>query len=500
MKERFVILLVIRMLYMDYLKNGTVNNSELLKDTIEMIETSLNADKMLGANKENNMVLLHYCKDMLAQTSLDRDILIQKLEVTINDVDLVGKVIKCFDKPEDPSATAKSLYFEIEAYTVDKVVEKLLNTASFTFSRRRDTIVDKKEFMNDISRTLEKYSRANSGANSAIVNRVDLGDREAVKDVYNSIANSYEEGDLLLTGWQYLNDLTAGGLRRGEFVTIASLQHKYKSGLSVSLFIQLAQFNKPILKDETKKATMVLFSLEDDVKNVFEFIFRYLKKDLEGISVDLGDFTIDEITDYVHGMFAKTGWILKIMRVDPTKWSYRGFMDEIEELERTGHEIVTCLVDYLGLVPTTGCLKDGPMGTDLRDMFRRIRNFLNAGRKMLFITPHQLSVGAKNLIRNGVSDIDFVKEVEGKGYYAGSGQLDQEIDLELYGHVAKVNGVSYLTIQRGKHRLPTTVSEEKKFFLLKFPENSPIPGDLHRVNTGLRKLEGTGDSLEDMMF
>lgn len=56
------------------------------------------------------------------------------------------------------------------------------------------------------------------------------------------------------------------------------------------------------------------------------------------------------------------------------------------------------------------------------------------------------------LIRNGM-DEQFVAEIKNKGYYDGCRTLDQEVDMELYIHIVKVDGRSYLTLQRGKHRV-----------------------------------------------
>ena len=139
------------------------------------------------------------------------------------------------------------------------------------------------------------------------------------------------------------------------------------------------------------------------------------------------------------------------------------------------------------MIPTTGCIKDGPMGTDLRDLFRRVRNYMSS-KHILTITPHQLSSDSKRLIRNGVPDVEFVKEINGKGYYSSSTQLDQEIDLELYVHIATLNRKKYLTVQRGKHRLPTTISEDEMFFLLPFPKKGPIKHDVNGPKISMRSL------------
>lgn len=101
-------------------------------------------------------------------------------------------------------------------------------------------------------------------------------------------------------------------------------------------------------------------------------------------------------------------------------------------------------------------------------------------KNILLISCHQLSTEAKQLIRNGVPGIDFVKEIANKGYYEGSKQLDQVVDLELHQHIAKIsNNKFYLTVQRGKRRYPEIIPEDKKYFMLPFPEKIPcIPPNI----------------------
>jgi len=90
--------------------------------------------------------------------------------------------------------------------------------------------------------------------------------------------------------------------------------------------------------------------------------------------------------------------------------------------------------------------------TDLRERSIGTTAQVDNKRKITFITPHQLSTDAKQLIRDGKEAGNFVKDIAGKGYYAGSKQIDQEVDIEIYIHIVHFNGRSYLTVQRGKHR------------------------------------------------
>ena len=116
------------------------------------------------------------------------------------------------------------------------------------------------------------------------------------------------------------------------------------------------------------------------------------------------------------------------------------------------------------------------------------------------MSPHQLSSDAKQLVREGRSD--FVKQLPGKGYYDGCKRLDQEIDLEIHFHIEHLNGESFLTAQRGKHRWPTVIPEKDKHLVLKFTDKGCIMEDIGKPEASLRKVGGgpIGSSEETPFF
>jgi len=69
--------------------------------------------------------------------------------------------------------------------------------------------------------------------------------------------------------------------------------------------------------------------------------------------------------------------------------------------------------------------------------------------------------------------------VAGKGYYDGCKRLGQEPDLEMFIHIVTVNGISYLTVQRGKHRY-TVTPQKDQYFVLPFKDIGTIPWDVDK--------------------
>lgn len=102
----------------------------------------------------------------------------------------------------------------------------------------------------------------------------------------------------------------------------------------------------------------------------------------------------------------------------------------------------------------------------------------------------------KILVRNGVQETEFVKEIANKGYTEGSRQLDQVVDLELYLHKAKINRRWHLCVQRGKHRGQEIISEDDLYFVLPFPNQAPIKEDVNDNNTET----SNGENLEEEIF
>lgn len=125
---------------------------------------------------------------------------------------------------------------------------------------------------------------------------------------------------------------------------------------------------------------------------------------------------------------------------------------------------------------------------------------MDTKRAIALITPHQLSTDAKQLFRDGKC-VDFVKELPGKGYYAGSKQLDQEVDIEMFLNIEKFSNQYWLTIQRGKHRITGMTAPEDLYCAYKFTPFGGIPDDVDLPDQSRRKIgAGPVGSSEEKPF
>jgi hypothetical protein len=377
----------------------------------------------------------------------------------------------------------------LQNYFREEKVKEILHKAGVAVKFNRESITDMKQFVAEVCAELEPYQQDAVTKDPAIVSHVSFSNLDSMTEVFKDIQQESNGNSILRTGWQGINRMLRGGFRRGEQVVIGALQHKYKTGFTLSIFKHLALYNVPEMIDPAKKPLLLRISFEDDINNNMRFLYTSLKENETGIAVtdkELEQSSPEEIAAYVKEKMGVNGYHIEMLRVDPTKWSYMDICNKIIEYEADGYEIHALILDYLYMVPTTGC-SQGPAGHDVRDMFRRMRNFTNP-RKITCITPHQLSTEAKQLVRDG--KMDFVKEIANKGYYAGSRQIDQEVDLELYIHIEIVNGQSWLTVQRGKHRIVGQTPLIDQYCVLPFQPVGGILDDINGPDSTRRKVGG----------
>lgn len=317
-----------------------------------------------------------------------------------------------------------------------------------------------------------------------MINELNIEDHEAIESyLVQAMTETSEEGIMTL-GHQAINRMTGyhNGLRRGETVVLGALQHNYKTGMVLTWFCQLALYNKPFMRDETKRPMLVLISTENDTHMNIMWLYQHLKENETQEAVDMRAINPAEAAKYVSERLHATGYNIRMYRMDPSTTTFQSYVDLITRLEAEGFEIHAVVVDYLNMFNKQGMIQ-GASGYESRDLWRRMRNF-NGPRGTIFISPHQLSPDAKRLVRTDVED--FLKIIANKGYWDGCTTIDQEVDLEIYIHIVKVNGKSYLTVQRGKHRGVNNTPERHLSTVLPFKEVGNIPDDIHGKDISMR--------------
>ena len=481
------------LLYRESLVNdNTENSSELIRTVLENIKLS---EVNIGVNNERDIMValkttvLEMCNNP-ADFEYEKTDILQRLKLNTGDDEKLYESLAQGIEPDLSESSLKRTIINmrkaINNHFREQKIEEILTKASTQFKFSREKIKNINQFVAETCGQLEPYQLDAITKDPAIVSDVDIGDETSTNNVFKEIKDVDNGSGILRTGYQGLNRLMQGGLRRGEAILLSALQHNNKTGFSLNIFKQVALYNVPYMIDPTKKPLLLRISFEDDITTNFKFLYQSLKENETGEKVITSNVTEEEMGAYIREKLQVNGFHIKLMRVDPTQWTYRHICNKILELEAEGYEIHLLMLDYLAMVPTTGC-SIGPMGSDVRDMFRRMRNFCNP-KKITLFTPHQLSTEAKQLIRDGRQD--FVKDIANKGYYDRCKTIDQEVDLEIYIHIEKVNNKSYLTVQRGKHRGVGIIPDTQKYFVLPFYDVGGLLDDVLGADTTLRKPGG----------
>lgn len=484
MDNKILLQKMIALLYREsQIANLEENSSELIKTALCTVKqnksipdigyerTKLDGLKSLVLEMIENPVHYTYDQDVLLSTLkviCDED---EKLYESLHD--LISKPLTDGGLKTSVLNLQKSIQ---NAYKTQSISD-ILSKADYEFKFKRDTI-NVNEFLSGLQGQLEALQLSSTSKDPAIMGRVSFSDRTSVVQAFTEAEDMVNGDGILKLGYKCLNIMYQGGLRRGQFMQVSALKFNYKTGFTLGIFKQVALYNKPHMLDQEKKPLLLYLLFEDELPNRTQFLYESLKFTETREPVDMTNVSKEEMSDYVMDRLKINGYHVEMIRVNPSLWTYRNILSTVIEFESQGYEIHLLAIDYLALLPTTGCVTSGPMGTDKRDMFSRVRNFC-AAKKIAVITPHQLSSEAGGLLRGGLPEHSFVKEVANRDFYEGSKQLSQGFDLGTVIHVFQHDGEYYLSMHREKHRGVAILPDKDKFFMMKFPPKSPIPDDIN---------------------
>jgi hypothetical protein len=505
MDQRLVLVQSITLLYREStLVDKESNSADLVRNVLSNIKLpevalSINPERQVLMNLRDSVQAM--CDNPL-DTVYDKTALLQRLRVNCSDDEkLYEAFVQGIGEELGEAATKRAILGLRQSinqmFRENEIVERF-HKYSAKLKFNRESILDIRQFVNEFETELEPYKLEPSRKDPAVVGSVDLGDDAQLTTVLTEVQEQNNDISILKTGWQGLNRMTQGGFRRGEAICLAALQHNYKTGSGLTLFKQIALYNQPHMLNPAKKPLLLRISFEDALPLNIQFLYQNIFQNKYGVIPNIRKIKIAEMAEFIKQEMSVNGYHVKFMRVNPSGWTYRDIQNTVISLEAEGYELHVLELDYLAMIPTTGCTQ-GASGDDIRDLWRRMRNFCSS-KGITLISPHQLSSEAKQLIRDNRAD--FVKQIANKGYYDGCKRLDQELDLELYFHIEKLNDETYLTIQRGKHRLPSVIEERYKYMVLKFTEKGCILDDLGRRDSTLRKVGGgpIGSSEETPFF
>lgn len=481
------------------------NSSDLIRTVLDEVKVS---DFSIGLSFEKDIIIaikhiiLSMCDNPIGH-QYDKTDLLQSIQIATGNDEKYFEIIKQNIDNELSESQIKKLITNIRksitTHFKEQKISDILSLSSQKFKFERHKIKNVNDYITEIITSLESLQVETTTNDPAIMSEVDIGNDGNLKDVFKNVLSINKGSKVYKLGWQDMNDMLQGGIRPGECAVVAALQHNYKSGMKLSMLAQLAQHNIPLTSDPTKKPLILSISFEDDVENELQFLYQYLKYDETLERVDVKSVSEEEMSNYVKAKLQMNGFNIKTYRVDPSQWTYKSLFNLVLNLESEGYNVELLLVDYLSLLPTTGCTGGNIAGGDILDLFRRTKNFCKS-KNIAFITPHQLSTEAKILLRNGMPGYQLVKEIAEKGYFDKTKALDREFDIGILLCKFRHNKKDYLAVQRDKHKIPTIVDEEKKFFILEFPNKMPIPSDIKRERSSFRSIREIENKTEEDLF
>lgn len=506
MDNKLLLAKCINLLYKESLLKEPENSSRALVDEaikrIQPREVGLS----LGTDKDAVTALKETVQDLLSTPNdqqVDKLGLLQRIRIDAGDNDKLYQALeKGLQEDVDVADIRKSIASSrrsIEKHCREQQVSDILTRASASWNFNREKIQDTGEFLRTMWGQLEPLTSLKTKEDPAILDEIRVGDKAAMKKVISNIHVSAVENRVYKTGWQGLNRMLQGGIRPGEFWVQAGLQHKYKTGLSQSIFNQVALYNRPMTNIPGKKPALIHYAFEDTTEQRLKFIVEQLYYSEHRQEIDIRHYTEEQLQDIIHDKLSINGFEVFFVRVNPSYWTYQDLFQHVLKIEAQGHSIEFVMIDYLEKLPTTGCVQSGPVGNDVLDLFSRTRMFFNS-KGIACWTPHQLSADSKMLIRGTVTEDKFLQTIVGRGYYKGTKQLDQIPDGIILNHIFERGGETFLSIQRDRHRISSIVDEKYKHMYLRFPSKMPMPDDLNDEDSTIYKLPPYRGNVDSSLF
>lgn len=409
---------------------------------------------------------------------------------------ILNALMEPYESVDDISRVVKDyrdgLNHHLNEENIMRVMERYFHRLRF----QRHQVHDVAEEVREMGEHLQPMVEARQSRNHpAMIGGMDFSDEDTLEQYFDTVKSAVSSEGALNVGWRGLARLLGkvGSFRRGEFITVAALQHNFKSQFLMCQFVHAALFTAPMMRDPTRKPLLYFMSFENEVSDNLLWIYRYLRENESGEPVIDSEVDEAEAARYVSERLRRRGFEVRMDRFDPTEFTSASLISVLDALHADGYEIHGLYLDYLNMISKAG-IDAKVAGDDIRLLFRRIRNYTSP-RGITCITAHQLSSDALQLTRENVED--FVKIVANKGYYDGCRRLGQEPDLELFLHIVRINGASYLTVQRGKHR-NTVTPERDQYLVLPFSDVGTIRWDVDKDHEITLSMPGGGEVGSDM--
>ena len=396
MDPKLLLVKIATLLYKEsQLKDPSVHSANLVKEaiaTIKIPETAMDLDRSREM-LHNLRMTVAWMADTPPGEEIDRGSVLQRIRVNTADDETLYYAFEAGIEDEHDLNRLKKQCLQLRAEVRDHInqthIQEILRTFSHQVNFRPET-VNWREVINEMNNKLEPYRNSTSDEFkvAGMLQMVNLADGDSVRSLIHRAAEETSHEGILKTGYQAINRMLGdhGGFRRGEFVLIGALQHNYKTGFTLNLFKHLALYNTPHMRDPTKKPLIIHISAENELHMNIVQLYANIFENETGREADLAQFSnpdpilreeaIARAQAYIYEKMSVNGYHIEMGRCDPSTTTYQSICDMVTQYETQGYEIHAIVFDYLNMVSKAGCMQGGPTGSEIRDLFRRVRNFM----------------------------------------------------------------------------------------------------------------------------
>lgn len=379
--------------------------------------------------------------------------------------DLFNRTLLLVDDPDAAKDKVKEISSELHEFIAIEELENLLRRASRQLGFDREKIEDVRAFREELVLKIQSLPFENRAGAGSAFRCLDISDLSTVRDVYHKAQVAVDPRSILKLAFKAKNRMTGSqmGARRGEYSNVSALPGQNKSGNLLDDFVAMNIFNTPVLFNPDLKPLNIYVTIEDKLELVMEKLYVLLNQHEFGLPVVVSAVTPEEMAEYVHKRLSINGHHVRIMEL-PGGTSSDAFLDELRAFQDEGFEIISLGLDYTNLIGKQG-IPAQVAGDETQLLVRKIRSWTSPNDIYTY-SAHQLSTDAKTLARQFPDD--YLKRLQGKGYYEGCKKLDTEFDYEYMVAKTKHSGQWWGEFNWCKHRKVGTTLEQDKYFCMRF--------------------------------
>lgn len=383
MDSKLLLVKCITLLYRESELSHTDSSVRLCHEVVETIkipETSMSVqtgrEVLVGLRSTLHWMMEH------KEKVYDKTQLLQRVRInTKDDTYLYNAVVDAIQPLTDESELKtqilnyrKSLKDYLAEQQVNAIITQAFQRVSFTTPSNNDY----RSFVREVFDRLEPFTHdIIDTRHPSVVDSIDFNDEASMIKLLQRSKDEISTDGVLRTGYQGINRMLGdtGGFRRGEMVVVGALQHNFKTGFTMNLFKHFALYNKPYMRDPSKKPLLIHFSLENELPMNIMWLYANLKENETGVECNVHDVDVAEAACYIRERMGVNGYHIEMIRLEPGQCSYRDLFDMVLKFEADGYEVHAIVCDYLNMMDKKGLDRAGPSGSDIRELFRRMRNF-----------------------------------------------------------------------------------------------------------------------------